>query len=153
MLEEEKEAIEIVDNKIWNLMNTVCGNCIIEDYERDNYQEAIEIVLNLLKKQDKEINCLEQEKQDAWEEWNNLEQSSYEEEKRLKSEIEKKDKIIDLIINKLNQNYNKVFESSEVKEIIEIYEKIKNISNLSGIELRKECIKQYFENKVNSSEQ
>ena len=63
-------------------------------------------------------------------------------------ELEKKDKIIDLLINKLNLNYNIVFKSSEVKEIIEIYEKIKNISNLSGIELRKECIKQYFERKV-----
>lgn len=139
----EEEAIEIV--KKYLNFNEICGT--------RNFKETLEMVLNLLKKKDKEIHCLEQEKQDAWEEWNNLEQSSYEEEKRLKSEIEKKDKIIDLIINKLNQNYNKVFESSEVKEIIEIYEKIKNISNLSGIELRKECIKQYFESKVNSSEQ
>ncbi len=57
MSEEEKEAIEIVDNKIWELMNTVCGNCIIEEYERNNYQEAIEIVLTMLKKKDKEIHC------------------------------------------------------------------------------------------------
>ena len=138
MSEEEKEAIEIVDNKIWELMNTVCGNCIIEEYERNNYQEAIEIVLNMLKKKDKEVHCLEQEKQDAWEEWNNLEQSSYEEEKKLKAEIEEKDKIIEAMA-----------------------ERIEWLAKSNGILLDKEHdenftqedIKQYFENKVNSSEQ
>lgn len=59
----------------------------------------------------------------------------------------KKDKMIDLLVNKLNQNC-KVFENSEIKEIVEIYEKIKSTSNLRGIEVRKECIKQYFERKV-----
>lgn len=63
------------------------------------------------------------------------------------AEIEKKDKMIDLLVNKLNQNC-KVFENSEIKEIVEIYEKIKSTSNLRGIEVRKECIKQYFERKV-----
>ena len=60
------------------------------------------------------------------------------------AEIEKKDKMIDLLIDKLNQGC-KVFEKGEIKEIIEIYEKIKNTSDLRGIELRKNCIKQYFE--------
>ena len=59
-------------------------------------------------------------------------------------EIEKKDKIIDLILDKLNQGRN-VFENSEIKEIVEIYEEIKSTSDLRGIELRKNCIKQYFE--------
>lgn len=62
-------------------------------------------------------------------------------------EIEKKEKMIDLLVNKLNQNC-KVFENSEIKEIVEIYEKIKSTSNLRGIEVRKECIKQYFERKA-----
>ncbi len=62
-------------------------------------------------------------------------------------EIKKKDKIIDLLVNKLNQGY-KVFENGEIKEIVEIYERIKSTSDLRGIELRKECIKQYFERKV-----
>lgn len=62
--------------------------------------------------------------------------------------LKEKDKIIDLLLDKLNQNYNTVFKNNEVKEIIEIYEKIKNISDLYGIKLRKECIKQYFERKV-----
>lgn len=62
-------------------------------------------------------------------------------------EIKKKDKIIDLLVNKLNQDC-KVFENGEIKEIVEIYEKIKSTSDLRGIELRKECIKQYFERKA-----
>ena len=64
-----------------------------------------------------------------------------------KIELEKKDKIIDLILDKLNQGRN-VFENSEIKEIIEIYEEIKSTSDLRGIELRKNCIKQYFERKA-----
>lgn len=68
-------------------------------------------------------------------------------DKGWKVELEKKDKMIDLLVNKLNQNC-KVFENSEIKEIVEIYEKIKSTSNLRGIEVRKECIKQYFERKV-----
>ena len=62
--------------------------------------------------------------------------------------LKEKDKEIDLLLDKLNQNYAAIFKNDEVKEIIEIYEKIKNISDLYGIKLRKECIKQYFERKV-----
>ena len=80
-------------------------------------QEDIETVLNMLKEKEKD------------------------------KEIKKKDKIIDLLVNKLNQDC-KVFENGEIKEIVEIYEKIKSTSDLRGIELRKECIKQYFERKV-----
>lgn len=68
-------------------------------------------------------------------------------DKGWKVELEKKDKIIDLILDKLNQGRN-VFENSEIKEIVEIYEEIKSTSDLRGIELRKNCIKQYFERKV-----
>lgn len=63
------------------------------------------------------------------------------------AEIKNKDKIIYLLVNKLNQDC-KVFENGEIKEIVEIYEKIKSTSDLRGIELRKECIKQYFERKA-----
>ena len=58
--------------------------------------------------------------------------------------MDKKDKQIDLILDKINENYNKIFNSDEVKEIIEIYENIKDKNKLKGLDLRKECIKQYF---------
>lgn len=59
----------------------------------------------------------------------------------------KKDKMINLMLDKLNQGC-KVFEKDEIKEIVEIYEKIKSTSDLRGIELRKDCLKQYFERKA-----
>ncbi len=68
-------------------------------------------------------------------------------------EIEKKDKIIDLILDKVNLNYVEIFYNNEVKEIIEIYEKTKNTNNLSGLELRKSCIKQYFEQEATKMSQ
>lgn len=103
-------------------------------------QKAIETVLNMLKEKDEEI----QFQKDI----NKTEKDRHKQaEKSLKGHIEKKDKMIDLLVNKLNQNC-KVFENSEIKEIVEIYEKIKSTSNLRGIEVRKECIKQYFERKV-----
>ena len=52
---EEKESIEIVEDKIWRLMDVACGNCIIEDEERNEYQNSIDTVINLLEKQRKEI--------------------------------------------------------------------------------------------------
>ena len=123
MTEEEKEAIERLNRIITTKFNN--------DYSIDSLdKEAIEIVLSMLKENSAEI---EQKNTELAEK---------------SAEIEKKDKEIDLILDKLNENYTDVFKNNEVKGIIEIYEKIKNTSNLSGIKLRKECIKQYFERKV-----
>ena len=117
--------------------------------------KAIETVLNMLKEKEaeiekykkllvdnlaKELNNSIKAKEKADTDLDDL-------DKGWKVELEKKDKMIDLLVNKLNQNC-KVFENSEIKEIVEIYEKIKSTSNLRGIEVRKECIKQYFERKV-----
>lgn len=63
-------------------------------------------------------------------------------------ELEKKDKIIDLMAEEMNQNYFNIFSSNENNKIRNIYEKIKNTSKLIGLNLRKECIKQYFERKA-----
>lgn len=130
----EEEAIEIV--KKYLNFNEICGT--------RNFKEALEMVLNLLKKKDKEVHCLEQEKQDAWEEWNNLEQSSYEEEKKLKAEIEEKDKIIEAMAGYIAMG--------DIEE--DICQNIKN-DNCDKMSFGKceSCIIQYFGSKVNSSEQ
>ena len=132
----EEEAIEIV--KKYLNFNEICGT--------RNFKEALEIVLNLLKKKDKEVHCLEQEKQDAWEEWNNLEQSSYEEGKRLKVEIKKKDKIIDEIISFLVTRTWATCPNEDCGANIDCKKRCK-------VDIEEECWKIYFENKVNSSEQ
>lgn len=139
MTKEQEEAIDRL-RKITN-RQILYGNkygIVIEEFKK--LQEDIETVLNMLKEKDEEI----QFQKDI----NKTEKDRHKQaEKSLKGHIEKKDKMIDLLVNKLNQNC-KVFENSEIKEIVEIYEKIKSTSNLRGIEVRKECIKQYFERKV-----
>lgn len=55
---------------------------------------------------------------------------------------------INLIIDKINQNFNSIFFKYEIDEIKNIYYKIKNTSELTGLDLRKECIKQYFNDKI-----
>lgn len=119
MTKEQEEAIEYLEESVLIYKNTI-----------PKISKAIEIVLSMLKENSAEI---EQKNTELAEK---------------SAEIEKKDKEIDLILDKLNENYTDVFKNNEVKGIIEIYEKIKNTSNLSGIKLRKECIKQYFERKV-----
>lgn len=62
MTEEEKKAKVILDERIWNLLDVVCGNCIIEDDERDEYQKSIEICSELIEKMEKELEETEREK-------------------------------------------------------------------------------------------
>lgn len=51
---EDKEMLEELD-KIYYLLNTVCGNCIIEDEERDSMQEAICSIQEKYKQNEKVI--------------------------------------------------------------------------------------------------
>lgn len=168
MTKEQEEAISRL-RKITN-RQILYGNKLgitIEGFKE--LQEDLETVLNMLKENSAEIqqkNIELAEKNAEIEKYKklladnlakNLNDSIKAKEKAntdleflnlgWKIELEKKDKIIDLILDKLNQGRN-VFENSEIKEIIEIYEEIKSTSDLRGIELRKNCIKQYFERKL-----
>ena len=68
--------------------------------------------------------------------------------KDLQRENIQKDKQIDLMLEKINNNYFNIFSGNENNEIRNIYEKNKDTSKLIGRSLRKACIKQYFERKV-----
>ena len=102
---EEKKAIEILKNEksnLYILQQTKFTTCTVEQAKAK--RKAIDTVLILLTKlqkeneeKEKEIENLKNEINKAWEEWNDLEQGSYEEEIRLKEEIKKKDKQIDLM--------------------------------------------------------
>ena len=158
----KEEAIE----KCKKIINT--NNNVIKEARRvrdintmqlvaslDDESIAIETVLNMLKEKEAEIEKYKKLLADNLAK--NLNDSIKAKEKAntdleflnlgWKIELEKKDKIIDLILDKLNQGRN-VFENSEIKEIVEIYEEIKSTSDLRGIELRKSCLKQYFERKA-----
>lgn len=133
---DKKMNIEEAIERMHDLIHTC--NAGIEKYGiyDDLFQkdkEAIETVLNMLKEKDKEIANLKNEINEAWEEWNNLEQSSYEEETRLKDEIKKKDKQIDLMAEYINE--------------IDVSEEICEGKTMCD-ENCKECIKQYFESKA-----
>lgn len=152
MTKEQEETINRLE-KLINIRKNKAGqikydNCICSTTD-------IETILNMLKEKDeaikkykklladnlvKGLNNSLQAKQKADTDLEDLNEG-------WKIELNKKDKMIDLLVNKLNQGC-KVFENGEIKEIVEIYEKIKSTSDLRGIELRKECIKQYFERKV-----
>ena len=133
---DKKMNIEEAIERMHDLIHTC--NAGIEKYGiyDDLFQkdkEAIETVLNMLKEKDKEIANLKNEINEAWEEWNNLEQSAYEEETRLKDEIKKKDKQIDLMAEYINE--------------IDVSEEICEGKTMCD-ENCKECIKQYFESKA-----
>ena len=167
---EQEEAVKFLELHTNFMGKLDKGRCIrIPEENFTKTKESIKTVLNMLKENSAEIqqkNTELAEKNAEIEKYKklladnlakNLNDSIKAKEKAdtdlddldkgWKVELEKKDKMIDLLVNKLNQNC-KVFENSEIKEIVEIYEKIKSTSNLRGIEVRKECIKQYFERKV-----
>lgn len=77
---EQKEAIEYSKNC---LMKITLGI----DCEFD--VNILNTLLNIIKKLQKENEELKEEKEQAWEEWNNLEQGSYETEQKLKQQIKK----------------------------------------------------------------
>lgn len=144
MTKEQEEAIERLEKRIKDN----------EDYKTTQVWltddvSAVYTVLNMLKEKDVEIEELKANNESTWKLNARLTHRHLSDIFKIKQ----KDKQIDLILDKLNENYTDVFKNNEVKGIIEIYEKIKNTSNLSGIKLRKECIKQYFERQLNSSEQ
>lgn len=77
-IEEAIERLEYIDrayscNNYYSIWDLKCIEILLSDYKR---------VL-------KENEILKEEKEQAWEEWNNLEQGSYETEQKLKQQIKK----------------------------------------------------------------
>ena len=110
MREEQEKAIKMLEkftteHKLFNIK------------QADRLEENIENVLKMLEEKDKEIRNLKDEINEAWGEWNDLEQTAYEEETRLKTELEKKDKIINLMAEAFKQD-----DVRSTEEIIEYFE-------------------------------
>ena len=80
----KENSIEEDIARIAKLITTKFNN----DYSIDNKdKEAIEHILSDYKRVLKENEILKEEKEQAWEEWNNLEQGSYGTEQKLKQQI------------------------------------------------------------------
>ena len=133
MNEKEKKAIE---NCRLLLMGDITVHIQNEDGATDYYGEVnklynedLETVLNLIEKQQAEIESLEQEKQEAWEEWNNIDNYCEQEKQKYKAEIEKKDKIINLMAKDIKEadkfldsmGYLGEYEDYTIEGIIEEY--------------------------------
>lgn len=128
---------------------------ILSDYKRvlKENEELLELKVsasahNRILELEKENKNLKEEKEQAWEEWNNLEQGSYETEQKIKQQIkelqkenEKKDKIIDLMANHIATS------DSDLCEYLDITVKCKYYAGDNG-KTCDNCIKQYFENKA-----
>jgi hypothetical protein len=121
MNEEEKKAIERCKELIKATHSCWIGL---------SNQKAIKTVLNILEKKDKEIQYQK--------EINKTEQNRHKQtEKSLKGQLQKKDKIIDLMV----EEFKKIFSEGEPCDLDHEMEckKYKEC---------KDCIKQYFERKV-----
>lgn len=110
---EEKKAIEFIKDLIaWDVRQDLCPN--------KEECENLEIILNLIEKLQKENERLKEEKEQAWEEWNNLEQGSYETELKLKEENRKLKKQVQRQINEWNKDIKSNYISKhKVKDKIE----------------------------------
>lgn len=83
----------------------IYGACALDDKE----DQAIEHILSNYKRVLKENEILKEEKEQAWEEWNNLEQGSYETEQKLKQQIKKLQKENEELKEEIGVDYTTVY--------------------------------------------
>lgn len=117
---QNKKYFDNIDEaiKVYEEFRRFKSDGFIESIDADFFFNLTDIILSDYKRVLKENEILKEEKEQAWEEWNNLEQGSYETEQRLKRELKgqvikieeitklnkelvKENKIQDRIINKI----------------------------------------------------
>ena len=144
MNEEERNSIEKVENLIKR-----CDECKLKECINceTNYTEitSIKRIVDSYKRLLKENETLKKEKEQAWEEWNNLEQGSYETEQKLKQQIKELQKeneelknnktLVEKILDK-----GKGFTLQQTQYIWEHYipiQKVKNIIDRIDYDIKK----------------
>ena len=130
MLEELRIANE---NCIKNAK--IKDNPFVAIWEKQN--RAIEHILSDYKRVLKENEILKEEKEQAWEEWNNLEQGSYEIEQKLEQQIKKLQKENEELKEK-NREHTLLISPYYVKEnyipVQKVKDKIEELNNISNAE-------------------
>ena len=122
---DEDSAILIVEKFILGNYILRGGRTnIVKDslrYILSDYKRVLKINEVLLKKNE----ILKEEKEQAWEEWNNLEQGSYETEQKLKQEIEE---LIETYKSekKMKNEYVKLYQDLLLKENVIPVQKVKD---------------------------
>lgn len=146
LLEKQQKEIERLENKDKEYMNIENNNL---EYQ-EKYKEALKDKCKIADKR----NQLLVENQKKNNTIKNLESRNRKldlENQKLFEQIIFQDKVIDELLNKLNQDIN-YFSDEENSEFIKIYENIKDKTELKGRKLRKYCIEQYFIKKVEEQE-
>ena len=144
----KEQAIERL-KKLDYLLDDVYSTGLVEDEERNKYQDAIETVLPMLEEKDKQIDKLKKHNDELLRKLKNRvkevkklqKYSLYKEEfSRLNKQLQNKDKIIDLMAIVIG---NEPLPTEE-------YCIFRNFDCpvVGGNRDCKDCIKQYFENKA-----
>lgn len=130
LLQDETSSLELFFKCKGSEKYKIALEHILSDYKR--VLKINEVLL-------KENEILKEEKEQAWEEWNNLEQASYETEQKLKQQIKESQKENKELNYKLHSKkialeiYNRYIPKSKVEDIIE--ELKINLVNMQGEEL------------------
>lgn len=114
--------------------------------------KALEHILLDYKRVLKENEILKKEKEQAWEEWNNLEQGSYETEQKLKQQLKKLQKENEELNEKILDNagiYQLGFKDGEKSYIKKVKDKIRKNEEIIDISNDGDLIHELFlKNKV-----
>ena len=127
----EEEAQKVLDE-----LNTVRIEVLNDEAKR--LFEAIMKIANERDKLKEELDFLKEEKEQAWEEWNNLEQGSYETEQRLKMEKKELEHKLNNKVLFVRDDTIKMYEQNKTKlesritelenVIIQAIDELKNIN-------------------------
>lgn len=141
-----KEDIEILEKNI----KSVKENADMAFFESDEdycFFKAVEYILSAYKKILKENEILKEEKEQAWEEWNSLEQGSYETEQKLKQQIKESQKENEEL--KIKNNAIKRESEAYAENMIRLDNELNLEKEKSKYEwIRQNCLPQELVNKL-----
>lgn len=120
--------------------------------DEDTFISAVATIFRDYKRVLKENEILKKEKEQAWEEWNNLEQGSYETEQKLKQQLKKLQKENEELNEKILDNagiYQLGFKDGEESYIKKVKDKIRKNEEIIDISNDGDLIHElYQKNKV-----
>ena len=132
----KEQAIERL-KKLDHLLDDVYSTGLVEDEERNIYQDAIETVLPMLEEKDKIIEQYQNISNFQYKVYSAAVDDIFE----LNEKLEEKDKIINLMLETINNH-------DIDEDICKQMGQKEDCNEFEDKEKCKECIKQYFENKA-----
>lgn len=131
LLSDYKRVLKENEHKTEKIENQKAELAILNEKQKDfnKLQNTLSSYKGQFRRQEKENEILKEEKEQAWEEWNNLEQGSYEIEQKLKQQIKKLQKENEELHKEIDQmkslDIYKLVEDWETGQLIQI-QKIKD---------------------------